>query len=83
MQGGFECNAHRCLWQWRRGSVRLRWCQIRSGSRLADAGSIQLGTDQLLCSPGEAKCQAMFAELPWHPLKIAAITVALDDMVGY
>src|SRR5512134_1874309 len=78
-QGGFQRNAHRCFWQGRHGSVRLRWCRIMSGSRLAVAGSVQLGTDQLLCSPGEAKCQAMFAELPWRPLKIAAITVALDD----
>ena len=28
VQRGFERDAHRCLRQWRRGSVRLRWCRL-------------------------------------------------------
>src|SRR4029450_7328119 len=87
VQGGFQRDAHRCLWQWRRGCWRLclrlrrRWGWSRSDSCLAVAGSVQLGPDQLLGSPGKPQGQAMFTELPWGSLKIAAVAMTVCDVV--
>jgi len=58
VQGGFERDAHRCLWQGRRGSFCLRLCGCLS---LAVGASAALLLHQRLSPLIQARSNAMFA----------------------
>ena len=81
VQGGFERDAHRCLWQGRRGSVWLRWCWLAGGSAWPLVAALQLLP---WSAPWPASCNAA-AMRCLHQLgrlrEVLAVTVPLRHVL--
>jgi hypothetical protein len=82
VQGGFERDAYRCLWQGHCGRFRLRWWRLAGRFSLAGGWRVQVCLGQLLRSPGNSYAQTVLTELMWRLLIVATVALPVDDMVG-
>src|SRR5262245_63162334 len=59
VQGGFQRDAHWCLWKGHCGSIRLCWWWLAGWLSMAIGASVQHRLGQLLCPPGNRRTQTV------------------------
>ena len=80
VQGSFQGDTDRSLWQWHYGSVKLRRLWLARWLSLA-VGVSQRGLGQLLGTPGNRSAQPVFAELMWSLDEVLTVTMPVHDLV--